>query len=137
MIVFLLVIALQASAAAGFRIVSACDEFAEVRANIPKDAPLQIHSSIGGGSPCYSVTATVEGKQVQGYVTDSNLDAVLAFERANAEFSRKALSAPLAPPTPPAAAPPTQSAPPPSTAADAAKPVKEVPKPHKQPILSD
>jgi len=137
MIVLLLVIALQASAASGFRIVSACDESAEVRANIPKDAQLKIHSSVGGGSPCYSVTATVEGKQIQGYVTDSSLDAVVAFEKANAEFSRKALSATPAPPSPAAVAPLAQSAPSASTAPDAAKPVKEVPKPHKQPSISD
>jgi hypothetical protein len=137
MIVLLLVVALQAYAASGFRIVSTCDESAEVRANIQKDAQLKIHSSVGGGSPCYSVTATVEGKQVQGYVIDRSLDAVVAFEKANAEFSRKALIAIQAPPSPPAEAPATQSAPSASTAADTAKPVKEVPKPHKQPIIAD
>lgn len=138
MIVLLLVAGIQASAASGFRIVSACDESAELRANIQKDSQLKIHSSVGGGPPCYAVTATIDGKQVDGYVIDSSLDAVVAFEKANAEFSRKALSVMPAPPSPPAVVPPPPPpAPPGSHAADMPRPAKEVPKAHKQPIISD
>jgi hypothetical protein len=136
-IVLFVVVALQASAAPGFRILSACDESAEVRANIPKDARLEVHSAASGGSTCYAVTATIDGKELHGYVVDRSLDAVVAFEKANAEFSRKALSAVPVPPAPPAAPPPAQGVAADSSAVEKPKPAKEVPKPHKQPIISD
>jgi hypothetical protein len=137
MIVLLLGITLEASAASGFRILSECDEAAEVRAHIAKDAQVEIHSSVSGGSPCYSVTATVEGKQIHGYVIDSGLDAVLAFEKAKTQSLREALSAAPVPPSPPATTPPpppAQSTTSGSNAADAAKPAKEVPKSKPTPV---
>lgn len=81
-IVLLLGIALEVSAAE-YRILSGCEDSAEVRANISKDAEIEIHFSIAGSgsSTCYSVTATLDGKRVRGYVLNANLDAVRAFEQ--------------------------------------------------------
>lgn len=137
MIVPLLVFALEASAASEFRILSACDESAELRVNIQQDTQLQIHSSVSGGSLCYSVTATVEGKQVHGYVIDGRLDSVVAFEKEKTKFLRSTLSVPLGSPSPPNVTPQAQSETLHATEVDTAKPAKEVPIPHKQPIISD
>jgi hypothetical protein len=74
---------------AGYRIYSACDEHADVRAEIQKDTPLRVQFSIAGGSVCYSVTATVGGKTVRGYVLDGTLDAVRGFDSARAKNDRE------------------------------------------------
>jgi hypothetical protein len=106
LIVLLLGITLELSAVSEVRILSECDEAAEVRANVAKDAEVKVHSSVSSGSPCYSVTATVDGKQVHGYVTDDGLDAVGAFEKARIQSLREALSVAPVPPAPAAVTPP-------------------------------
>lgn len=100
--VLFLGIASEVSAAPEYRILSECDASANVRANISKDAQLQIHFAIAGAPTCYSVTATVEGKQVRGYILDAGLDAIVAFEKSRMKVSREALEAQLALPQPPA-----------------------------------
>jgi hypothetical protein len=100
-LVLLLGVALDVSAASEYRILSDCDPSADIRATISKDAKLQIHFALAGASTCYSVTATVDGKQVRGYVLNGDLDAVLEFDKARLKVSREALNAPqVVPPTP-------------------------------------
>jgi hypothetical protein len=74
---------------AGYRIYSACDENADVSAEIQKDTPLTVQFSIAGSSACYSVTANIGGKTVHGYVLDSAVDAVQAFDKARAKNDRE------------------------------------------------
>ncbi len=105
-------ITLGLSAASEIPILSDCDEGAEVRAKVAKDADIKIRSSISSGSPCFAVTATVDGKTVQGYVTDASLDAVSVFEKERIELLRAVLTArPIMPPPPPPAAPPARNKP--------------------------
>ena len=73
---------------ASYRIYSECDENTDVRAQIQKDTPLSIRFAIAGGSPCYSVTASVNGKEIRGFVLDRSLDAVRAFDEARARNDR-------------------------------------------------
>lgn len=100
MTVLLLGIAFEVSAASEYKILSECDESANVRANISKDTRLEIHFAIAGAPTCYSVTATVDGKQVRGYVLDAGLDAILAFDKARMKVSRDTFEAPQVLPQP-------------------------------------
>jgi hypothetical protein len=127
-VVLLLGVTLEVSAASGYRILSACDDSAEVRANVSKDAEVKINFSITGSSACYSVTATVDGKQIRGYVLDGVLDAVLTFEKARIKASRDTLNAPPVPPAPSEAVPPAQIAAPSVKSTDDANAAKEAPK---------
>jgi hypothetical protein len=127
-IVLLFGIALEVSAATEYQIVRECDPASEVRALISKDSPIKIHFAIAGGATCYSVTATVDGMAVRGYVLDRELDAVIAFEKA-VTAARQNLSD-----APPALAPPTASVPDSAASATDTKkspgqsePVKEAP----------
>jgi hypothetical protein len=88
-----------------YALLSECDSSAEVLAQISKDSPLDIRFAIGGSPTCYSVTATVGGKQIRGYVIAPGLDAIAAFERARAEYEREAWRPVVViAPAPPAAA---------------------------------
>ncbi len=99
-IVLFLGIAFDVSAAAEYRILSECDASASVRANISKETQLQIHFAIAGATTCYSVTATVDGKEVRGYVLNAGLDSIAAFEKSRMKVSREALEAQQALPQP-------------------------------------
>ena len=129
-IVLLLGVALEVSAGSAYRILSECDESAEVRGNISQDARIEIHFAIMGSSTCYSVTAIVDGKQVRGYVIDAGLDAVLAFEKARIKTSRDALNALSVVPQPAAQVVdhPVVNSAGGKTSVDSGKPVKELPK---------
>jgi hypothetical protein len=129
------IFALPVFAASSGKILSECDEAAEVRATVAQDAALEIRSSVSGGTPCYSVTAMVDGKKVQGYVTDPGLNAVVAFEKARFDSLRAAMSAPPVqpvPPPPPAPAPtvaapaPQAPAAPPAAPPAPSKPAKDL-----------
>jgi hypothetical protein len=130
-IIIALSLILDFSPAAGAKLFSECDAASEVRANVEKDAPLQVRSSISSGSPCYAVIATIDGKEVRGYVMDGDLDAVIAFEKAKNESLRAVLSLPpvvTAPEPPPAPTPAPAAAPAPAQPQpEAAKPAAEVP----------
>jgi len=106
---------------AGYRVYSACDENADVLAEIQKDAPATVHFSITGGVACYSVTVTVSGSAVRGYVLDSTLVAVQAFDEARAKNDRASFANPpsVSLSLPPVV--PTPSAKPPSVKEDTAK----------------
>ena len=119
----------------GYRIFSACDEHEDVRAEIQKDTPLRVEFSIAGGSVCYSVTATVGGNTVRGYVLNGTLDAVQAFDRARAKNDRESfVNTPIVSVRPPAIEsspsekPPTAKQ---STVKADPKPEKKLPPPPK------
>lgn len=101
-IVLFIGIAFGVSAAPEYRILSECDASATVRANISKETQLQIHFAIAGAPTCYSVTATVDGKQVRGYVLNAGLDAIVAFDKSRMKVSRDAFEAQQALPQTPA-----------------------------------
>jgi hypothetical protein len=125
-------VALDVSAASQYKILSECDPSSEVRALIAKDAPLAVHFAIASATTCYSVTATVDGKPVRGYVLDPGLDGVLAFEKAVSQARQNLIEAPQV--LPPPVAPATDSVAGPTDtkkSPDAPEPVtpKEAPKP--------
>jgi hypothetical protein len=137
--VLLFGIAFQISAAPDYRILSECDPSATVRASLAKEAQVDVHFAIAGASTCYSVTATVDGKQVRGYVIGTDLDAVLAFEKARIQATRDGINAsPVIPqPDPQPAAPSVKATdadkPAEAKPAEAAKPVQDAPK-RKEPL---
>ena len=99
MMVLLFGIALEASAASQYKLLSNCDESSEVRGLLSKDSRITIHFAIASAITCYSVTATVDGKQVRGYVLDPALDGVRAFEKAGMEARSNLIEAePVLPP---------------------------------------
>jgi hypothetical protein len=106
---------------AGYRIYSACDENADVRAEVQKDTPLTVQFSIAGGAVCYSVTAMVNGQAVRGYVLDRTLEPVRVFEDARVKNNRESFeNQQLVSSTPPAVTP-APAAKPPSAKQDAVK----------------
>lgn len=117
------------SAASEIPILSDCEQGAEVLAKVAKDADVKVRSSVSSGSACFTVTATVDGKPVQGYVTDANLDAVGVFEKERVELLRVVLSAP---PIVPSAPPPPAAAPPPPATKPDVKPPEAAPTPAPQ-----
>jgi hypothetical protein len=122
-------ITLGLSAASEIPILSDCEVGAEVRAKVAKDADVKVRSSVSSGTPCFAVMATVDGKPVQGYVTDASLDAVGVFEKERVESLRATLSAPPVITSPPPAAPPPPAATKPEVKPPEAAPVPEAPKP--------
>jgi hypothetical protein len=107
------------------RIYAECDTASEVRAQIGREAPLSVRYAITGGPVCYSVTATVEGKPVNGYLLDTTLSAVRTFEATRAKDEAESFARmPVAPPAPTPAKPEpvAASAPPKPKPADPAKP---------------
>lgn len=118
-------ITLGLSAASEIPILSDCEEGAQVLAKVAKDADVKVRSSVSSGTPCFAVTATVDGKPVQGYVTDASVDAVVAFEKERVELLKAVLTAPPVISQPPLAAPP----PPPSLAKPDVKPPEVAPTP--------
>src|SRR5947199_5711722 len=61
-----------------------CSAEDHVVAMLPAGIALQVHYAIADGSNCFSVSAQVDGKTVQGYVPESALTGVDAFERERA-----------------------------------------------------
>jgi hypothetical protein len=115
-----------------YKIVSECDPGSSVRGEIAQDTPLKIHFAITGAPACYSVTATIDGKEIKGYLLDGGPDAVREFEKSRADVEREAFRAipvPSPPPPPPAAPKPADAAPGPTAPADTSK---AVPKPRKK-----
>src|SRR5580700_3622263 len=120
---------------AGYPVYSACDENADVLAEVQKNAPVTVHFSITGGATCYSVTVAVSGSAVRGYVLDPTLEAVQAFDEARAKNDRASFANPpsvsLSLPT----VAPTPAAKPASVKEDTAKaepkPAKKEPPPPK------
>ena len=128
-IVLILSLGLDVRAASEYKILSGCDDAGEVRARVSRDSQINIHFSIAGSNTCYAVTATVGGKQVQGYILNAGLDTVREFEEARIKTTRDSFNAQVIPPQP--SVPMSDST---VTSTDAHKsveaelPVKEVPK---------
>ncbi len=124
--VLLLGIALQVSGATQYKILSECDPSSEVRGLIAKDSQIKIHYAIASATTCYSVTSTVEGKQVRGYVMSPELDGVLAFDKSASKSRREIGDTP--PPVPPA---PVEQTHDPVASATGTKKAPDVPEPPK------
>jgi hypothetical protein len=61
---------------------TACDPAAETIANLPTGAEATIRFALSGAaSPCYKISAIVDGKELSGYVAASALDGLDAFDR--------------------------------------------------------
>jgi hypothetical protein len=85
-----------ASALASVPVRDACSEDASILANVQAQDPVQVrHAVVGEAMPCYSVVVTQAGKEVQGFILDTTLPAIQAFERTRALESR--VSVPVAP----------------------------------------
>jgi peroxiredoxin len=95
-------------AAAPVEIRSGCDATEAITATVPASTPIRVHSAVADGSLCYSVTAELEGRVLNGYVLDANLPAVVAFENERRAAFREAATAKPGPiaSAAPAAAPP-------------------------------
>ncbi len=62
---------------------SGCEARDEVVAALPKGAPVEIRFAMSGPTEtCYKVSATMDGKQLQGYLPASSLTGLEEFERA-------------------------------------------------------
>jgi len=62
---------------------SGCEARDEVVAPLPKGAPVEIRFAMSGPTEtCYKVSATVDGKQLQGYLPASALTGLEEFEKA-------------------------------------------------------
>ncbi len=89
---------------AGVALLDDCSESASVLAHLPTNAAVDVRSSvIGYAMPCYSLTASVDGKQMKGFVLGSGLDAVAEFEHKKAVYLASIVTVP--PPPPQAQAP--------------------------------
>lgn len=59
-----------------------CDPDADLIATLPARAPLTIRFSLSGQSvPCYKVSATANGKTIEGYLPAAAIDGVDAFDQ--------------------------------------------------------
>ena len=77
-----------------------CDTASPI-AEIPAGTPVRVRFSLAGEStPCWAVTATHNGRQVQGYVFDRQHPAIAAFER---DTTGRVPAIPPPPPPPPPA----------------------------------
>lgn len=112
---------------AGIRLMDDCSESASLLAELPTNAAVEVRSSVTGyAKPCYSLTASVDGKRIKGYVLGSGLDAVAEFEHKKAVYLASIVTLPPAPP------PATTSA----TAAASSTPAPAKEKPH-YPVFPD
>ncbi|HUO30041.1 MAG TPA: hypothetical protein VMU80_12550 [Bryobacteraceae bacterium] len=60
---------------------SGCESDDSVVATLPAGTPVEVRFRLSDGSDCYKIAATVEGKQVLGYVPASALTGVESFEK--------------------------------------------------------
>ena len=60
---------------------SGCDATAEVIATLPAGTPVEIRFRLSDGSDCFKVSATLDGKDVMGYVPASKLVGLEQFEQ--------------------------------------------------------
>jgi hypothetical protein len=109
--IVILSVVVAAGALASVPVRDACGEDATIVANVQENDPIQVrHGMVGETTPCYAVSVTQAGKEVQGFILGSSLAAVQEFERTRALESRVILPAP--PPAEPSAAPEKKVLPP-------------------------
>ncbi len=89
---------------------SGCGETDKVVAQLKAGEPLQVKFGLAGAArPCFLVTATIDGKTVEGYLPGSALTGLDEFEQARRAAAPVAGSGATAP-APPAAAPTVRAA---------------------------
>jgi len=60
---------------------SGCDAEDSVVASLPKGTPVEVRFRLSDGSDCFKVTATIDGKDLSGYVPASALTGLERYER--------------------------------------------------------
>jgi peroxiredoxin len=111
------------AAAADLALLASCSSDAEKIATIQSSDPLQVGYSMAGESQmCYSVTVTVNGKAVKGYVLGAAHPTIAEFEREARTHVPE-----IPPPPPPLPAAPTAQATAPAAAEPKAEPAKPEP----------
>jgi peroxiredoxin len=95
-------------------LLASCSDVTGVKATIQKSDAVRVRFSMAGsGQDCYSVSASVDGRQVDGYLLGAEHPAIAEFERMR---SRQPAIMPYVPPPPPppeAEKPAAVAAPPP------------------------
>ena len=87
-----------AQAPGGLQLLASCDDTTDVKATIRTTDAVQVHSSLAGsGQQCYSVTASVDGQELRGYVLGAGHPAIVEYERVRA---RQPVIMPYIPPPP-------------------------------------
>lgn len=74
-------VAAMAVRADGTALRSGCDSEDSVVASLPKGTPVEVRFRLSDGSDCFKVAATIEGKDVLGYVPGSALSGVERFDQ--------------------------------------------------------
>jgi peroxiredoxin len=84
---------------AGLPLLGSCDDANDVKATIQKSDTVRIRFSMAGsGQECYSVSASVDGRVLDGYLLGADHPAIAEFERMR---SRQPAIMPYVPPPPP------------------------------------
>jgi hypothetical protein len=109
LIAILMGLAADAPVVSATPVLSECDAHASALSSVALNAPLDVHYAIENAPTCYSVTLTVAGKPVRGFVLNRKLDAVIAFEKSRVDAEREAFSRPIPMPVNPSAPPPAPS----------------------------
>ena len=90
-------LALVSCATASVTIRDGCTEDSSVVATIQESESIQVrHGVVGESTPCYAVSLTRSGNEIQGFILGTTLPAIQDFERARALESHIAI--PAAPP---------------------------------------
>ena len=67
-------------------LLASCSQGASRVAQLPLGHKVRLRFAIAGsGSPCYSVSAEVDGRSVRGYVSKDALEGIEAFEQSRRE----------------------------------------------------
>lgn len=74
-------VAAMAVRADGTALRSGCDSEDSVVASLPKGTPVEVRFRLSDGSDCFKVAATIDGKDVLGYVPGSALSGVERFDQ--------------------------------------------------------
>jgi hypothetical protein len=86
----------------GTQLRSGCSSDASTKATLPAGTTLKLHYAIAGeATPCYSVSAEVDGKTLDGYLPATAMDGLDEFEKSR----RAARGVEVPPPAPPIAKP--------------------------------
>ena len=100
-----------AQAPAGLPLLGSCDDTNDVKAAIRSTDTVQVHSSLAGsGQECYSVTVSIDGQEMRGYVLGTGHPAIAEYERVRARqpVIMPYVPPPLPPPEDPKAAKPAE-----------------------------
>lgn len=79
---FLFFLATAASVKSDAPLRTGCSDDDPVVAQLQAGQAVSVRFSIAGGAPCYKVAATVDGKEIQGYLPAANLTGLDQFDQA-------------------------------------------------------